>query len=70
MKDHAAFAGLPETVGKRVRDEFFLKVVLNPDQVKELLIIQPEAVTLKYIAAPLSCDQLKELMQIPPRKKM
>jgi NitT/TauT family transport system substrate-binding protein len=32
-------------------------------------VIIPEAVTLKYTAAPLTKEQLAELIQIPPRKK-
>lgn len=28
----------------------------------------PEAINLKFIADPLSSNQLKELIQIPPRR--
>jgi hypothetical protein len=31
--------------------------------------MMPEAVKLKPIAASLSAEQLKELIQIPPRRK-
>jgi len=69
IKDYAEFVGVSETVAKRVRDEFFPKSLLDPDEIKGLDVIVPEAVTLKYTATPLSKEQLAELIQIPPRKK-
>jgi NitT/TauT family transport system substrate-binding protein len=69
IKDYAEFAGVSEVVAKRVRDEFFVKSLLDPDEIKGLDQIVPEAVTLKYIAAPLSKEQLAQLINIPPRKK-
>ena len=69
MKDYAEFVGVSETVAKRVRDEFFPKSLLDPDEIKGLDVIIPEAVSLKYTAAPLTAAQLGELIQIPPRKK-
>jgi hypothetical protein len=32
-------------------------------------VIMAEAINLKFIAAPLTGNQLKELIQIPPRRK-
>ena len=69
MKDYAEFVGVSETVAKRVRDEFFPKSLLDPDEIKGLDVIIPEAVALKYTVAPLTKEQLSELIQIPPRKK-
>jgi NitT/TauT family transport system substrate-binding protein len=69
IKDYAEFAGVSEAVAKRVRDEFFVKSLLDPDEIKGIDQIVPEAVTLKYTAAPLTKEQLAELIQIPPRKK-
>ena len=69
LKDYAEFAGVSEAVAKRVRDEFFPKSLVDPDEIKGLDQIVPEAVTLKYTAAPLTKEQLAELIQIPPRKK-
>ena len=69
LKDYAEFAGVSEAVAKRVRDEFFVKSLLDPDEIKGIDQIVPEAVTLKYTAAPLTKEQLNELIQIPPRKK-
>ena len=69
MKDYAEFVGVSETVAKRVRDEFFPKSLLDPDEIRGLDVIIPEAVALKYTTAPLTKEQLGELIQIPLRKK-
>jgi NitT/TauT family transport system substrate-binding protein len=68
IKDYAEFAGVPEAMAKRVRDEFFPKSLVNPDQIHGLETLVPEAVNLKFIPAPLSKEQIAELIQIPPRK--
>ena len=67
MKHYAGFAGLPEAVAKRVRDAFFPKSLLDPDEIEGLDVIVPETVTLKHTAVPLTKEQLGELIQIPPR---
>ena len=69
IKDYAEFVKVPEPMAKRVRDEFFPKALINPDEIKGLDSLMAEAVTLKFIAAPLTKEQLTELIQIPPRKK-
>ena len=56
-KDYAEFVGVPETIAKRVRDEFFPKSLLDPDEIKGLDVIIPEAVALKFIPAPLTKEQ-------------
>jgi NitT/TauT family transport system substrate-binding protein len=69
IKDYAEFVGVSEAVARRVRDEFFPKSLLDPDEIKGLDVIVPEAVSLKYTTAPLTKEQLTELIQIPPREK-
>ena len=68
MKDYAEFARVSEPLAKRVRDEFFPKSLVNPDQIHGLDTLIPEAVNLKFIPAPLTKDQVAELIQISPRK--
>ena len=68
MKDYAEFAKVPEPMAKRVRDEFFPKSLVNPDQIHGLETLIPEAMNLKFIAAPLTKEQIAELIQILPRK--
>ncbi len=69
MKDYAEFVGVPEPMAKRVRDEFFPKNLTNPDEIHGLDGLVKEAVTLKFIAVPLTKPQLDELIQIPLRKR-
>ncbi len=64
MKDYAEFAGVPEATAKRVRDEFFPKSLVDPDQIRGLDGLMAEAVALKFIPAPLTKDQIGELVQI------
>ena len=68
ITDYAEFAKVPEPMAKRVRDEFFPKSLVNPDQIHGLDSLLPEAVNLKFIAAPLTKEQTVELIQISPRK--
>jgi NitT/TauT family transport system substrate-binding protein len=68
MKDYAEFARVAEPLAKRVRDEFFPKSLVNPDQIHGLDTLIPEAVNLKFIPAPLTKEQVAELIQISPRK--
>jgi NitT/TauT family transport system substrate-binding protein len=68
MADYAEFARVSEPLAKRVRDEFFPKSLVNPDQIHGLETLIPEAVNLKFIPAPLTKEQIAELIQISPRK--
>ena len=36
LKDYAAFAGVSEAMAKRVRDEFFPRALVMPDEIKGL----------------------------------
>ena len=68
MKDYAEFVGVPEPLAKRVRDEFFPKALVWPDEIKGLDTLMPEAVSLKFIPEPLTKEQLAELIQIARRR--
>jgi NitT/TauT family transport system substrate-binding protein len=65
IKDYAEFVGVPEPLARRVRDEFFPKALIWPDEVKGLEPLMEEAVTLKFISAPLSKEQVAEFVRIP-----
>jgi NitT/TauT family transport system substrate-binding protein len=67
LRHYSEFLGISEATAKRSRDEFFPKEALDPDRLVGLDVIMPDAVSLKYIAAPLTKEQLAELIQIPPR---
>ncbi len=62
---YADFAQLPLSVAKRVRDDMIPKNDLNPDRLSGLDGLMADAVSFKYLAAPLSGEQLKELFAMP-----
>jgi NitT/TauT family transport system substrate-binding protein len=64
LKDYAEFARISEPTAKRVRDEFFPKALLQTTEIKGLDSLLPEAVELKYIPAPLTQQQLGEVIQV------
>ena len=68
LADYAEFARVTPAMAKRVRNEFFPKNLVNPDQIHGLDTLIPEAVNLKFIPAPLTKEQIAELIQISPRK--
>jgi len=66
---YAEFAGVPLEITHQVRDKFFPKNLLVPDQVSGLDAQMADAVTFKYLTEPLTKDQLAELIRIPPPQK-
>jgi len=65
IKDYAEFVGVPEPLARRVRDEFFPKALIWPDEVKGLDSLMEEAVTFKFTSAPLTREQIADLVRIP-----
>ena len=61
----AMFVNVPEPLARRVRDEFFPKSLIWPDEIRGLDSLMEEAVALKFVAAPLSKEQTAELISIP-----
>jgi NitT/TauT family transport system substrate-binding protein len=67
LKTYADFVGISTEMAKRTRDRYFPKAAVDPDRVVGLDTIVPDAVVLKFTAAPLTKGQLAELIQVPPR---
>jgi NitT/TauT family transport system substrate-binding protein len=61
---YAKWAGVSEAVARRSRDEFIAKDKVLPDRIGGLDPILADAVTYKFINAPLTADQLKTLIQL------
>jgi NitT/TauT family transport system substrate-binding protein len=59
------YSGLPDNIVRRVRD-LIPKEAMNPDSVVGMNQIIAEAVNLKFMPTPLTPEQLKEFIQIPP----
>jgi NitT/TauT family transport system substrate-binding protein len=64
-KAFAAFAGVSEGVAQRLREEFYTKEMLSPDNIMGLSAVAKDAAKAKVIWAALSRKQLAELIQIP-----
>src|SRR6202035_23965 len=69
LKDYAAFAGVSEATARRVRDEFFPRALVMPDEIKGLDSLMADAVELKFISAALSKAQTADLVQLQPAKR-
>src|SRR3954465_1696733 len=64
FKDYAEFAGVTEAMAKHVRNEFFPKSLVLPDEIKGLDSLLADAVELKFIPAPLTKEQQAELVKL------
>ena len=62
---YATWAGTTPAMAKRVREEFYPETNLDPDRIIGLDALVADAVTYKYLAAPLTAEQLKTLVQVP-----
>jgi NitT/TauT family transport system substrate-binding protein len=64
LKHYGEYSGLPEKIVLRVRN-LIPKANLAPGKVEGIDGIMADAVAGKFIPAPLSAEQIKELIQIP-----
>lgn len=69
LKAYAAWSNISEETAKRALAEFLPKAAVDPDRISGLDDIMADAVTFKYISAPLTKEQIAELVQIPERKQ-
>jgi NitT/TauT family transport system substrate-binding protein len=65
LKAYAEFARIRLDLARRVRDAFFPKKLVWPDQVRGLDTLMEDGVTFKYLREPLTKQQLAEMIQIP-----
>jgi NitT/TauT family transport system substrate-binding protein len=66
---YAKWASISEPTAKRSLAEFLPKEAVDPDRISGTDDVMADAVTFKYISAPLTKAQLDELIQIPERKQ-
>jgi NitT/TauT family transport system substrate-binding protein len=64
LKIYGEYSNLPDSIVQRVV-KLVPKDSVQTDEVKGLNDIMADAVTQKFLAAPLTPDQIKELVQIP-----
>ena len=65
LSAYAKHAGIGEATAKRARDEYFPRAKIDPSHVSGIEEMMRDAIAFKFLAAPLTQDQLKELIQIP-----
>jgi NitT/TauT family transport system substrate-binding protein len=64
LKIYGEYSGLPPSIVQKVL-QLVPKDTLQTDQVKGLDAVMADAVAQKFLSAPLTPDQIKELIQIP-----
>jgi NitT/TauT family transport system substrate-binding protein len=70
MKVYSEWLNITPELARRTRDDFFLRPSIEPDNMKGLDKIVQDAVTFKFASAPLTKEQLADLIVIPaPVKK-
>lgn len=69
VKLYADYGKVSERLAMRIRDEFLPKAALSPDRILGIDATTRDAIDFKFMPAPLSREQLSELIQIPPRKQ-
>jgi NitT/TauT family transport system substrate-binding protein len=63
----AKYAGISNAMAQTVRDRFYPKSMLQLDEIKGVQELMQDAITFKYLAQPLSQQQLEELLQLPSK---
>jgi NitT/TauT family transport system substrate-binding protein len=66
IKLYATQRGVPEALVKRTADEFQTKDGMQFDRILGLDAMMADGVKLKFLDAPLTQEQLAQLIQIPP----
>ncbi|MFZ0421892.1 MAG: ABC transporter substrate-binding protein [Xanthobacteraceae bacterium] len=66
---YAQWASISEATAKRALTEFLPRTAVDPGRIAGVDDVMADAVAFKYIPAPLTKQQLDELIQIPERKQ-
>jgi NitT/TauT family transport system substrate-binding protein len=61
LEMYSEWVKIPEPITKRMREEFYPKEELLPDKLSGIDAITQEAIATKFMKAPLSKAQLKEM---------
>jgi NitT/TauT family transport system substrate-binding protein len=69
VKIYAEYGKVSERLAARIRDEFLPKPALAPDKIFGIDSVMRDAIDFKFLASPLSKEQIAELIQIPPPAK-
>ena len=64
----AKFSGISAEIATQVRDQYFPKATLNPDQIVGIDALMADGVTFKFLAAPMTAQQVKDVVQLQVAK--
>jgi NitT/TauT family transport system substrate-binding protein len=67
VKAFADWAKVPEDIAKLAPEDYYPKANVLPDRIEGLDLAMADAVSFKFIPAPLSKDQLAQLLLVPFR---
>jgi NitT/TauT family transport system substrate-binding protein len=65
IKAFAAWAKVPEAIARLAPEDYYPKNNVLPDRIEGLDLAMADATAFKYIAAPLTKEQLATLVQVP-----
>jgi len=65
VKAFAAWAHVPEAIARLAPDDYYPKNNVLPDRIEGLDLAMADAVRFKYIPAPLTKEQLSQLILVP-----
>jgi NitT/TauT family transport system substrate-binding protein len=69
VKLYAEYGKVSVRLATRIRDEFLPKAAMLPDRISGIESLTRDAIDFKFMQAPLSGEQLADLIQIPPRQR-
>jgi NitT/TauT family transport system substrate-binding protein len=69
VNTYAQYAKVSEALAIRIRDDFLPKAAEQPDQVSGLDAIMQDAIAFKVLQAPLTQEQIAQLVQVPPQEQ-
>lgn len=69
VKIYAEYGKVSERLAIRIRDDFLPKPALQPDQLIGIEAVTRDAIDFKFMQAPLTPQQLAEVIQIPARSR-
>jgi NitT/TauT family transport system substrate-binding protein len=67
LKSYSEWIGVPEEIARRTR-EFYPKTGMSPDRISGLTALMNDAVTFKYLAKPLTPEQVADFFQKPDQR--
>jgi NitT/TauT family transport system substrate-binding protein len=69
MMVYEEFSGVRYALMAKVRDQYFPKATLWPDEIRGLDLVLADSLKNKFIAKPLTAEQVKDMIRIPPPVK-